>query len=500
MENTFLIKKNDKPVFFDEASIENCTDAFKAFDSLMLAVDGAIVQECIGINYFSGSDIDVISKTRAGIDVEITGNVLRKRERDNSLRFLCNCDNSKHVLSIDVENVSLYDKYSRNIMKKAVGESFICLNTGHKHLQRKHIVYYKFVKYFVRGFVHSYPQIKRLKVMFNSLSADDKKDVMSILMKTKHMPTSVVESLLHKTSEEFENDVEVNKFLIKKRLNRHKERRAFGGKMHFTQAIKCFAFIYAFVAGRFARWPRTHSPLPAIAIVGNDGCGKTTVCEELVSICYKMDPVHINMRTDATVLPWTPTLRSVLKKLARVGLFRKNRFFKQAVGLLGELNDVFDKFVRFRLGMAWADSGLGVTIFERYPTDRVRGEFPHDIIKWWPIEQFFPLPDGIIYLDVSPEDTLKRKSCDGHTVDEMKSKRDNYLSLLREFSTAFKVDNGMSKEETISVVKKHLWLVGLNKTTQVVNNKKTTRVKWFKNRDRKLSGSATERQQKDGFL
>ena len=27
--------------------------------------------------------------------------------------------------------------------------------------------------------------------------------------------------------------------------------------------------------------------------------------------------------------------------------------------------------------MAWADSGYGLTIFERYPTDRIRGEFPN---------------------------------------------------------------------------------------------------------------------------
>ena len=27
--------------------------------------------------------------------------------------------------------------------------------------------------------------------------------------------------------------------------------------------------------------------------------------------------------------------------------------------------------------MAWADAGYGLTLFERYPTDRIRGEFPN---------------------------------------------------------------------------------------------------------------------------
>ena len=59
--------------------------------------------------------------------------------------------------------------------------------------------------------------------------------------------------------------------------------------------------------------------------------------------------------------------------------------------------------------MAWADAGYGLTIFERYPTDRIRGEFPNIKNKLIPLEQFFPLPDGLIYLDVFPKDSIFRK-------------------------------------------------------------------------------------------
>ena len=50
-----------------------------------------------------------------------------------------------------------------------------------------------------------------------------------------------------------------------------------------------------------------------------------------------------------------------------------------------------------------------------------------------PLEQFFPFPDGIIYLDVLPRSSIKRKREDNHSLDEMNSKIKNYLSLIKEF-------------------------------------------------------------------
>ena len=76
---------------------------------------------------------------------------------------------------------------------------------------------------------------------------------------------------------------------------------------------------------------------------------------------------------------------------------------------MGELIDIADKYLKYKIGMAWADAGYGLTIFERYPTDRIRGEFPNIKNKLIPLEQFFPLPDGLIYLDVFPKDSIFRK-------------------------------------------------------------------------------------------
>ena len=105
--------------------------------------------------------------------------------------------------------------------------------------------------------------------------------------------------------------------------------------------------------------------------------------------------------------------------------------------------------------MAFADSGYGLTIFERYITDKIRGEFPNKDNKFLPLEQFFPFPDGFFYLDVKPEITLQRKKLDGHTIEEMRSKRMNYISLLEEFDEVKMVAADNSFEKNIKQFKNY---------------------------------------------
>ena len=61
--------------------------------------------------------------------------------------------------------------------------------------------------------------------------------------------------------------------------NRQNKRKVFAGKLEFKNLLKSKKFIYALLFGSFAQWPKSHNPLPAIAIVGNDGAGKTTICD-----------------------------------------------------------------------------------------------------------------------------------------------------------------------------------------------------------------------------
>ena len=173
--------------------------------------------------------------------------------------------------------------------------------------------------------------------------------------------------------------------------------------------------------------------MPAISIIGNDGSGKTTIVEYIRRNFSKMDPLIINMKSSKPFFPTTYKFRKILKKIKTTSICKKIFFINSAILFLDEILDLSDKYFRYRIGMAWADSGYGLTIFERYPTDRVRGEFPNLKNKIIPFEQFFPFPDGFFYLDVLPKDSIKRKSVDNHTLEEMTSKRRNYLSLLKEF-------------------------------------------------------------------
>ena len=150
--------------------------------------------------------------------------------------------------------------------------------------------------------------------------------------------------------------------------------------------------------------------------------------------------------------------------------------------------------------MAWADAGYGLTIFERYPTDRIRGEFPNNKNKFLPLEQFFPFPDGIAYLDVLPKDSIKRKKKDNHSLAEMKSKRQNYLSLLKEFDNIKNIKSSKNISFKVKKIKNFIFEIALKKKKGIEKNGKTRRVKWKKNFKRVLAGKNLLRLQKNNFL
>ena len=150
--------------------------------------------------------------------------------------------------------------------------------------------------------------------------------------------------------------------------------------------------------------------------------------------------------------------------------------------------------------MAWADSGLGLTVFERYPTDRVRGEFPNKNYKFLPLEQYFPFPDGMVYLDVSALDTLKRKKNDNHSISEMISKRKKYLSLLDEFDEVEIIKSLKNVNQKITLIKNYIFKLYVKKKNMIKKKNKLTRMKWKKNFSRTLSGSNLNRKQKESFF
>ena len=70
-----------------------------------------------------------------------------------------------------------------------------------------------------------------------------------------------------------------------------------------------------FFFGKSAKWNLDHKPLPAIAIIGNDGSGKTTSINHIIKNFSKMDPAHISMRPDTPLIPLVRVFRKILKKL-----------------------------------------------------------------------------------------------------------------------------------------------------------------------------------------
>ena len=150
--------------------------------------------------------------------------------------------------------------------------------------------------------------------------------------------------------------------------------------------------------------------------------------------------------------------------------------------------------------MAWADAGYGLTIFERYPTDRVRGEFPNMNNKFLPFEQFFPFPDGMVYLDVLESDSVKRKKEDNHTIQEMRSKRKNYLSLIKEFDEVELIASSKSINKNILKIKNYIFKKKKKKKNIIKKNKKNVRLKWKKNYYRSLAGKNLDRSQKESFF
>jgi hypothetical protein len=167
---------------------------------------------------------------------------------------------------------------------------------------------------------------------------------------------------------------------------------------------------------------------------------------------------------------------------------------------LGELLDLFDKYVKYKIGMAWADAGYGITIFERYTTDRIRGEFPNINNKFFPLEQFFPFPDGMVYLDISASESINRKKKDNHTIQEMRSKRKNYLSLLKEFDEVELIAASTNINQKILKIKNYIFKLYLKKKNIIKKNKKNIRMKWKKNYNRKLAGKNLDRSQKESFF
>ena len=400
---------------------------------------------------------------------------------------------------MDIEELPKIPNNFSYIFKKNFNKKIFCRNTKLIHLDDKSIIFYKLYKYFFIT-INSFDQLSNLKKNIKKLNKQDLSLIISSVQKAFPNEAPIINKFIFWEFNRFYKNKNINKFFLNLKKKRHKKRIIFDGKLKYKNIFFSKKFLYALFLGSKAKWEDNHNPMPAIAVIGNDGCGKTTIVSYIRENYSKMDPLIFDMKASKPFFSLVFKIRKMLKTIISLAIVKKISFLKTIFLFLGELLDFFDKYIKYRIGMAWADAGYGLTIFERYPTDRVRGEFPNIKNKYFPLEQFFPFPDGMIYLDVFPRDSIKRKKQDGHTLQEMISKRKNYLSLIKEFDEVNLIASTKNLNRKIIKIKNYIFDLYSKKKKIIKRNKKNIRMKWKKNYNRKLAGKNLDRSQKESFF
>ncbi len=457
-----------------------------------------LIHECNDFKNFTGKDIDAFYKNNVK-STSTLKNIIKRNLGKNDLRFHINNPQGINFLSLDMEEPSNIPTPIYNIYKTYFDKRIFCKKTKLNHLDRKSIIFYKLYKYF-NITIRSFDQLEILKKEIRKLNKDEFFLVTESVKKAMPNEIEIIEKFLNWKFVKFIHDKDVKKFFLTKKLNRQKKRLIFSGKIFSKKVFFSKKFIYAYIFGQSAKWNNNHNSMPAIAIIGNDGSGKTTFVEYIRKNFYKMDPLIINMKSSVPLFKFLASIREKLKKILTYKIIKKNNFLRLNISYIGEFCDLIDKYFKYKIGMAWADSGYGLTVFERYPTDRIRGEFPNKKNKLFPLEQFFPFPDGMIYLDVLEKDSIKRKIKDKHTLAEMKSKRKNYLNLIKEFDEVEKIHSSKDIKNKMSIIKNYIFKIYEKKNKQIKLESKIKRVYWKKNYKRVIAGSNLKRYQKDSFF
>lgn len=459
-----------------------------------------LMHECTSFENFSGRDVDAFYISSNKFLDFYKKNIILHQRHKGSYRFLINDKGSSGFINVDIEDLKIFSPKTKIINKFNFNNAVKCNKTGLKHFSSNAMIYYKLVKYFSQGLIHSYEQLYKIKKLLNSIHINDLDYIFNLTSKNLPREHIWIKKLVKSDFKTYEENNDVKHFWIKKRIARQKKRKVFSGKLKLKNLFKSIKFTYAFLFGSLAKWPKNHKPLPAIAIIGNDGAGKTRICDYVIKNFSKMDPAYFNMRSNVPIMPFTGHLINFIKLVNNFSLVKKILLLRLSLLLIGQFIDLIDKYIRYKIGIAFADAGYGVTIFERYITDKVRGEYPNKKSIFLPLEQFFPLPDGFFYLDVDPKTSIDRKINDNHSLDEMISKRKNYISLLREFNEVKKTKCNNVFEENVKEFKNYVFDLTLKKQNQVKSGLRIKRCIWKKNKDRVLAGNPKTRFQKDSFL
>jgi len=438
------------------------------------------------------SDIDIAAKAFKSM-----GFVIRQQQK-HELRAFIYIKSKKEWVAVDVETIASYSDNTKPVLKYILGNAIQSDKNGLQNPPRDGLLVYKTLKYIVNGFVHSKYQLQELSGNWQSLESSEL-EVATCFMSKINVDKETrkwIDFIVEGDIEGLSIHDDFYKYIDKKRNHRHDARLIYQGNLNVRNLFSNYNVLFSFISSIFIR---SKYPLPAMAIVGNDGSGKTSLCQKAKDELYKFDPLHIVMRGNESWLPGWNKMRSVI--LGYVIKRKKEnrkiiRFIVWTLGWIGEIGDFIDRWYRYKMGMAWANAGFGFVLFERYPTDRLRGEYPGPKWSLFPLEQFIPMPDVIVLLDVTEEDSLKRKPHDGHTFKEMNEKRNNYLKLIKDITPSLVISPNLDLYSIQQYLSELVWDYSITK--QRNDYKDMSVAKWTPDKH-SISDNSSDRKVKGGF-
>ena len=209
--------------------------------------NAVLMQECKNFEDFTGRDVDTFYLfNNQFLNIDNGEDVILNQREEGSYRFLINYREMIDFINLDVEDLAIFSPQTKNENKIHFKEAINCDKTGLKHFETKSIIYYKIVKYFSQGIVFSYEQLYKLKKILNSINKNDLNYILNLTSKNLPNENIWIKKLIQDDFQTFEQDENVKKFWIKKRIIRQNKRKVFAGKLELKNLFKSKKFIKAF--------------------------------------------------------------------------------------------------------------------------------------------------------------------------------------------------------------------------------------------------------------
>ena len=127
------------------------------------ACGAVLMHECNNFIDFSGRDIDTFYISSENLfKFDEKDLILHEREK-GSYRFLINHKETSKFINLDFEDLNIFSKNTEEFNEHNYQVAEYCNYTGLKHYELKIMIFYKIIKYFLHGVVHSYEQLYKLK-------------------------------------------------------------------------------------------------------------------------------------------------------------------------------------------------------------------------------------------------------------------------------------------------------------------------------------------------